>query len=465
MKAGWIGIGALVGLVGAALAQAEPARKADIPRGASCIALPLREQELEFDQTPPLLSHLEQERGRQLVQKAECGRCHALPATVAVMPREKSCAGCHAWIRATREDPAAAARERKQFPLWDRYMATVSSFLEVPDLTASANRLRPDFMARYLLTPFKVRPRLHEGMIRTTFSEEEARAVSTWLAAAAAPVAWSPVARQAAQIAVSSRPEDIAEGRRLYQRLACGTCHALGEWPSPGSGPAAPDLTFVTARMSPDITAAFIADPAAFGVEARMPRYPLSPAQAARLRDYLWSPRNTPAPLALPADLPLLRRPVRYAEVRAQVLDRICVHCHMDEKRNGGEGGPGNTGGLGYRGVGLDLESWAGIQRGALDVTGRRVSIVAFAPGGEAPLVSRLRERYAEHAVERSGQYGAEASDVVGMPLGLAPLTPEQFQLVRSWVAQGAPGPVTPVARTRPRALKVPRRTAEGPKQ
>ena len=28
------------------------------------------------------------------------------------------------------------------------------------------------------------------------------------------------------------------------------------------------------------------------------------------------------------------------------------------------------------------------------------------------------------------------------MPLGLPPLTPEQFQLVRSWVAQGAPGPV-----------------------
>jgi hypothetical protein len=232
-----------------------------------------------------------------------------------------------------------------------------------------------------------------------------------------------------------------------------------------GAGPAAPDLTFVRQRMRPQTLAAFIADPAAIGGETRMPRYPIGAIEAARLRDYLWSPRNDHPQPALPADLPLLQRPVRYAEVRAEVLDRICIHCHMDPKRNGGDGGPGNTGGLGYRGVGLDLETWAGVRRGALDGSGKRVSILRARPGQEAPLVTRLRLRYDEHARERSGPGAVFRASQPGMPLGLPPLTPEQFRLVRSWVAQGVPGPVASIARGRGSALKIARGPAEGPKQ
>jgi mono/diheme cytochrome c family protein len=410
----------------------------------------------------PVADNLELvERGRLLVEQSQCGRCHALPATVRATPRELSCAGCHAWVHATVADPTAAAIERRRYPLWDRYMTRVASFLDVPDLTASGARLDPAFVVRYLRAPFKVRPSLAEGMIRTGFTEDEARAVSAWLASVTRP-RLSALAQEAAAMAPSSQDQHVAEGRRLYQRLACRTCHAIGEQAALGGGPPSPDLTFIRGRLRPDVAAAFIADPAAFGGETRMPRYELTAVEAARLRDYLWSPRDDHAVPELAAALPLLKRPVRYAEVRARVLDRICIHCHMDARKNGAEGGPGNTGGLGYRGVRLDLESWAGIQRGAVDARGRRVSILE---GGEAaPLVSRLRARYLEHARERAGA-GVVAGGAPGMPLGLPPLTAEQFQLVRSWVAQGAPGPVRGIARGRAVGLKVARGPAEGPKQ
>jgi cytochrome c2 len=403
------------------------------------------------------------ERGRRLVEQAECSRCHAVPTEVAAAPRAHSCAGCHAWIHASREDASEAARARRTFPLWDRYMTSVRSFLDVPDLTASAARLDPAFVARYLRAPFKVRPALPEGMIRTGFDDEQAADVAAWLAAATKRT-WSAEAQAAAAIAPSAAPEHVAEGERLYQRLACGTCHALGDRAATGTGPSAPDLAFARERLRPETAAAFIADPAAFGGETRMPRYPIGAAEAARLRDYLWSLPAARAQPALPADLPLLERSVAYAEVREQVLDRICIHCHMDARKNRGQGGPGNTGGLGYRGVKLDLEGWEGIRRGAVDARGRRVSILAAA-GGEAPLVARLRARYLEHARERRGPEAVEAGGAPGMPLGLPPLDPEQFQLVRSWVAQGAPGPVRQVSGRTGVGLKIARGPDEGPKQ
>jgi hypothetical protein len=296
-------------------------------------------------------------------------------------------------------------------------------------------------------------------MIRTGLAAEEATAVAAWLAAAATPV-WSEAARAAAAIPLSAAPEHLAAGEALYRRLACATCHARGpDRATTAPAVAAPDLAFVAVRMQPAMAAAVIADPE-MARPTRMPRYPISAVEAARLRDFLWaSAVSARAPAPPPVDvpllplLPLLARPVRYEEVRRQVLDRICIHCHMDPRRNGGDGGPGNTGGLGYRGAGLDLESWAGIQRGARDASGRRVPILrAPAPGEDAPLVARLRLRQSEHARELAGPAAVSAGGPPGMPLGLPPLTPEELRLVRSWVAQGAPGP-----------LKIARAADEGP--
>jgi len=195
--------------------------------------------------------------------------------------------------------------------------------------------------------------------------------------------------------------------------------------------------------------AAFIADPAAFGAELRMPKYPMTSVQAARLRDYLWAESTrgrspAPAPPALDAPLrprPAAAPPATYAEVRARVLDAVCVHCHMDPARNAGEGGPGNTGGLAYRGAGLDLETWAGLRRGARDERGRRVSILArSSQGGEPLLLQRLRRRVVERLAERAGQPLPPSAEP-GMPLGLPALGDVELSLVERWLAAGAPGP------------------------
>jgi cytochrome c2 len=383
--------------------------------------------------------------GAALIARGQCGRCHDVTAlAVEATPRERSCAGCHRWIHDAREQPEESARWRKVYPAWDRYLTNVRSFLDVPDLAASAARLTPDFVASYLRAPFKVRPALHESMIRTGYAEDEATRIASWLVQRArVRRPWSEAAAAASAVPPSTRPEAVAEGARLYQRLACGTCHALGSRPASLAMAAAPDLAHVARRIAPADAAAFIADPAAFGGEPRMPRYPMSATEAARLRDFLWSTAASGASslVAGAADLPLLARPVRYAEVRERVLAAVCVHCHMSE-RGGADGGPGNTGGLGWRGAGLDLETWAGVVRGARGADGRRHSVLAPAPdGGEPPLLARLRQRYAEHAAERAGPAAVRAGGAPGMPLGLPPLAPADLQLVRSWLAQGAPGP------------------------
>jgi len=116
MRWGWLA--AIVLLLGTAIALAAPAQRelGELIRCGAYDQFPMREQQApERDQGPDLV-----ERGRQLVERAECGRCHALPATVAATPRQRSCAGCHAWIHGTGADPAAAAQQRRRYPIWVR---------------------------------------------------------------------------------------------------------------------------------------------------------------------------------------------------------------------------------------------------------------------------------------------------------------------------------------------------------
>jgi hypothetical protein len=317
----------------------------------------------------------------------------------------------------------------------------------VPDLAASAARLQPAFVASYLRAPFKVRPGLAESMFRTAYSVEQADALAAWLTTEARRrMPGSAAARAAAAVVPSSSAADVGEGAALFEKLQCGACHARGaQRPTAAPVRDAPDLAFVNTRLAPEVLAAFIADPAAFGADTKMPRYELSAAQAARLRDYLTA--SAPAWLTQPPRAAVTvvqpsEATPRYADVRARVLDAICVHCHMDAAKNNGEGGPGNTGGLGYRGAGLDLESWAGIRRGALDARGRRVSILDKPrDGGEPLLLRRLRLRVAEHRAELAGPGAVVTGGAPGMPLGLPPLPEQDLALVERWLAAGAPGP------------------------
>lgn len=375
-------------------------------------------------------------RGARLFVEQECVRCHAVSGRdVAPAPRARSCAGCHAWIAGTRREPSAYAEQYERFPMWDRYVENVASFLAVPDLGVSAARLDPAWIARYLRAPYDVRPGLPESMIRTTLGETDARAIAAWLTAARPPLAG--VAREAAAIPVSQDPAHVAAGAALYARNRCASCHSFGARAATPGIPAAPDLSHARDRMRPGDIAAYLADPSAFGRGGTMPDHGLTALEAARLRDYLLAAPVDRGPAAsVPADLPLLTRPVSWDEVNEAVFARVCVHCHMNPATEV-DGGPGNTGGLGYAGAGLDLSSWEGTVRGAVE-NGARVSILEPAPGrSESRLLVRLRARHVEAAAEQSAR--AQPGGDPGMPLGLPPVDPETMQLLRSWISQGAP--------------------------
>jgi mono/diheme cytochrome c family protein len=386
-------------------------------------------------------------RGARLVQKGECARCHdtsGLPGAT-VVARERSCSGCHAWIHATAGDATAIDRQSERFPKWEQYVENVHSYLTVPSLAAAGARLDPAWVSRFLRAPYKIRPGFGEAMIRAPLAEADADAIAAFLHAQARP--HEGTAARAAATPVSTTAEDLAAGERLYASLQCATCHSFGgARPAAPGIPDAPDLAHVRARMRPADIAAFIADPTMGGLrrESRMPSYDLDPRQIGRLRDYLIrAPLAPRAAVAPTPDLPLLERRVTWDEVNTRVFSAVCSHCHSDGKLTNGDGGAGNTGGLGFRGAGLDLGSWRGVQRGARGADGRRVSILVPGPGeAEAPLVARLRRRAHEHAAELAGGgLPPDPTGVVGMPLGLPPLDAARFQLVRSWVAQGAPGP------------------------
>ena len=385
--------------------------------------------------------------GKALVEKLECTRCHAATGMAAAQPKERSCAGCHAWIAATKHDPVERERQRERFPYWDTYIEHVDSFLAVPDLAAAGGRLDPAWVASYVRAPYAVRPGIYERMIRAPIDEAEAAQVAAFLASQRKPM--SGVAAKAAAVAPSRSEVDVARGAALFAELRCGTCHsfggrasiptAYGESPKAydGRGTGAPDLAHTRDRMRAADVAAYIADPTAFGGATAMPSFDLPPADAARLRDYiLFAPLQQSGELAAaaaPKDLPLLLEEVTWRQVKERVLGRVCVHCHMDPEANAGEGGPGNTGGLGYEGKKLDLENWDAI---------RTSGVLAGVDGAEPALVARLRTRYAEHAREVAGRDAvAPSAEPPGMPMSMPPLSPEDFQLVRSWLAQGAPGP------------------------
>ena len=119
-----------------------------------------------------------------------------------------------------------------------------------------------------------------------------------------------------------------------------------------------------------------------------------------------------------------------FAEVEARVFRRSCWHCHSEPDFNDGDGGPGNTGGLGFTGRGLSLASAAAVRSGARGDDGTRHSVLSKAATGAPRLVEVLLARQREEV--------GEVSALRGMPLGLPAVSAEDVQLVESWIASGA---------------------------
>jgi len=365
-------------------------------------------------------------RGKQLVAEFQCARCHRGPG-MAAPKLDQDCVGCHERI-ASHAFPATPAKLAQWKP-------HVLPYRDVPSLTDLGARLRPAWVKDYLLHPHDLRPELAQTMPRLNLSDEQARDITTYLTGQTTALHDGPSA-------AAAEASQVAHGKQLLSERGCVGCHHVtgaGLAAPPKNEPPvrtlglAPDLRFARERLEPGAIQRWLADPAKVKHDAAMPSLGLSAEDMRDLAAFLSFGELAPPPTPASAErLPVLARRVGFDEVNEQVFAVTCRHCHTNPDVAGGDGGPGNTGGFGFKARRIDFSSYQGIQSGALDAQGERVSLFAPTKSGLPLLVAALVARMQETS-------GHETNDVRGMPLGLPPLSARQIQLVESWVAQGRP--------------------------
>ena len=359
-------------------------------------------------------------QGHAAIERFECTRCHAIEG-FAEVPRERSCVTCHQAIldgtfEAEPEDLA-------------RWQSHIRHLIATPSLAHLGDRFEASWAEAFLLSPTDLRPHLLATMPRLAMTEGEAHAIAAYLTHEHTPhPAWSPLTPSEAE---------LAEGRAHFERHACARCHAFSGVDAPSLATTdepgallAPDLAITRTRYRRAHLRAWLMNPASFVPDTAMPNHSLDEEAASRLAQFiLFAPLREAERAEPPALLPLLDRTVAYGEVDAAVFHATCRHCHADPAFAFGDGGPGNTGGYGFEGRGLELATYAGLHQG-VRVNGARVSLFADDGSGMPRLIHALRARQLE-------EHGQVDATIRGMPLGHSALTPEALQLVRTWVAQG----------------------------
>jgi cytochrome c1 len=369
-------------------------------------------------------------RGKALVVKFECSRCHVGTGTDAP-PFEKQCVHCHELV-ATASLPFRRDKAKE-------WQATTRHYLTAPNLADLGQTIRPSWVASFLRDPMKVRTRQEEWMPRLAISERDARDLAAYLV------------REAAPMAETSTMGEPGRGARVVARKGCFLCHEFTgaeradvAMESPALAAAelakgmtqAPDLKYARSRFRPDVLAAWIANPARVRSGARMPNLGLTDQEARDAAAYIATTPLAAAPPETPfARLPMLDRPVHYEEVATRVFRKSCVHCHSDASASG-DPGPGSVGGFGFPARKIQLSSERSVFLGYLGDDRRRHSLMEYDPAlarwGGARLVAALVARHEETS-------GRPVREVRGMPMGLPGLSAEDLQLVETWVAQGAP--------------------------
>ncbi len=368
------------------------------------------------------------QHGKALVEKFECNRCHE--GTGLERPAlDKDCVRCHQEIHAGTYRASASTLVK-----WQK---NIVHFRETPSLANIGGRLRRGFIEKYLLAPHDVRPHLETTMPRLAISQEEARDVAAWLTASAAPA--TPASLEGAS---------VEKGSALFEGKGCRQCHEYTGAPR-GALPAgvpdlegkgdrmaralAPDLRYVRDRMAPGELVRWLDDPKAQKPDTLMPKTPLSADEVRDLAAFLLRAELAPKiAKIIPPRLPVLDRRVTYEEVSRRVFRNTCWHCHAEPDYAIGDGGPGNTGGYGFKPRGLNLAEYEGIQAGYVDDKDERRSIFSPMPDGTPRLVYALLARHREEG-------GQTDPTVRGMPMSLPPVSPEDIQLVETWIAQGRP--------------------------
>ncbi|MBL8919748.1 MAG: c-type cytochrome [Myxococcaceae bacterium] len=390
--------------------------------------------------------------------RLECHRCHEVE-NVAPPPMAKQCAGCHVDLSSAASDPQRMKQGHAEYgEAFDRFVRrTATLYVDVPPLVGLA-RFRASWLRRWLKAPDDLRPHLAESMPRLRLSDADVEVLVSGLGLSAdAPLPTPPAER-------------LAQGAALFDAKGCATCHLFGnarfrsqpaalrtfKRPAVSVYARAPDLRHARQRLNREVVVQLLLDPRAVNARAAMPSLGLTADEAALLADYVLA-----APLAAPVKAPSTpslkapakrRSPVRYEDVDARVFRKVCWHCHSNADFADGDGGPGNTGGFGFKGVGLSLASYEEVMNGSIGPDGEYRSIFRKGESGEPVLLEVLKRRVHENQRDfvkpledgRSSTLDASADAPLGMPLGLPALEPEELALVEAWIAAGKPRPASP---------------------
>jgi hypothetical protein len=369
-----------------------------------------------------------------LIERLECARCHDGIAGAAEQPEVKHCVRCHRSIIDRRFDAPPT-----QLASWEKNLVSMRA---APSLRDIGRVLKREWIEAYLLTPQDLRPRLIATMPRLPLDREAASTIARALAP-----------DDDRDVPPPPSAERISRGATLYEELECASCHAFSgvvrpfpEVPPPNelremseSMLLAPDLIHTRVRMRWSALLAWLDDPRQVKEDALMPAYALGVEDRISLASFIVGAFATDMPSKRYQRLPILNRRVTYGEVKTRVFQKTCRHCHADPERAFGDGGPGNSGGFGYAGKGLSLASYRSINAGSKDEHGKRRSVFAPLADGTPRLVAHLLARQSEEAAATRPLGSATLPGLVGMPLGLPALTPEELQLVETWIAQGRP--------------------------
>jgi cytochrome c2 len=148
-------------------------------------------------------------------------------------------------------------------------------------LTFEGSKVNRDWLAKYLVVPYSIRPILPERMPVLKISQAEAQkvadAIETWYVDGSIP-----------DDPFAGRPDsdhDSAEGARLYTTLGCRSCHIIGN----NGGYYGPPLNDTRARLKPGWVFRFLQNPQRWRADIRCPNYSLTDTDALRLTAYLES--------------------------------------------------------------------------------------------------------------------------------------------------------------------------------
>jgi cytochrome c5 len=366
--------------------------------------------------------------GKELVLKYQCNRCHDGTGHPAA-EQGKHCVHCH-------EDIVEGKFKAPEATI-ARWIPRVKDIEYAPSLEATNKRLTRSFIEDYIQEPTKhFRPGLVQSMPRLAMSPDDARDIAAYLHP-------DPDATEAAKV-----EGDIELGRRVLDSKGCGSCHVMtGVSPvaaSPIPVPVdqkvfakakiiAPDLRFTRGRYTYANVVKWLSGPKDVKSDTPMPTIPMTKDEIAAAAAYIMTaPITEPAAKPVPQRLPVLTRKVTYEEVDKKVFHRTCWHCHSEPDFAIGDGGPGNSGGFGFKPRGLNLVSYEGMAAGMIGDDGERSSVFAKDKDGVPVMVKGLINRYSEDAGGATGEHR-------GMPLGYPPLSLEDIQLVESWIVQGRP--------------------------